>query len=256
MNKYIVILSIIIVLYFVQKYCIQSEVEKFLLTKNIIEKFGADDIANLNGLNISGNIILGNKIVITSDISGLKILDGDTDTPSNLFVNDIDISGSLIMRGGMNFTGNDTSFTNDGATLKINSGENNSVGIRSENGPLILKGSNISDKIILGGDTDIFGSFTINNVAPILTRVIISNATVTPTARNENTGVNSLTYPSIIFSGYDDNSTSTGQYANVIEFNTYIDPTTLMWFVSLTPAITTEIRIRVTFFHKNLVQYL
>ena len=252
MNKYIVILSIIIVLYFVQKYCIQSEVEKFLLTKNIIEKFGADGIADLNGLNITGNIILGDKIIITSDISGLKILDGDTGTPSNLSVNDIDISGSLIMRGGMNFTGNNNRFTNGGAILKINSGENNSVGIRSENGPLILNGSDISNKIILGGNTDILGLFTINNVAPILTKVLISNATDSPTARNINTGISSLTYPSITFSGYDNDST-TPQYANVIEFNTYVEATTRMWYVSFTPQITTEIKIRVTFFHKNLV---
>ena len=253
MNKYIVILSIIIVLYFVQKYCIQSEVEKFLLTKNIIEKFGANDIPNLNGLNISGNIILGDKIIIKSDISGLKILDGDTGTPSNLSVNNIDISGLLIMRGGMNFTGNNNSFTNGGATLSIYSGENNSVGIRSENGPLILNGSDISNKIILGGNTDISGLFRINNVIPILTKEIVSAATVNPTTRNVNTGVNALTYPSITFSRYNNNSTSTTQYANVIEFNTYVE-TDGLWYVSLTPAITPEIRIRVTFFHKNLVQ--
>ena len=250
MNKYIVILSIIIVLYFVQKYCIQSEVEKFLLTKNIIEKFGSGDTANLNGLNISGNIILGDKIVITSDISGLKMLDGNTGKSANLSVNNIDISGSLTMQGGINFTGNNNRFTRNNATLSIDSSENNSVIIRSTNGPLILNGPDNSNTIMLGGNTNINGLFTINNVAPILTKVLISNASNTPTTRNIDTLINAINYPSIIFSGYDNNSTSTGQYANVIQFNTDISNNT--WFVSLTPAITEEIKIRVTFFHKNL----
>ncbi len=39
MDKYLIILIIIMILYFIQKYCIQSEVEQILITKNIIEKF-------------------------------------------------------------------------------------------------------------------------------------------------------------------------------------------------------------------------
>jgi hypothetical protein len=257
MNKYIVILSIIIVLYFVQKYCIQSEVEKFLLTKNIIEKFGADGIASLNGLNISGNIILGDKIVIQSDISGLKILD-PAGGPANLTVSNLDISGQLTMRGGINFTGDNNRFTRDNALLTINSGETDgSVSIRSMNGPLILNGPggpgvpDISNNIKIGGNIDISGLFTINNVAPMLTRVFISAASTQATSRTIDTLINAIDYPSITFSGFDNNNTSPTQYANIIEFNT--DISNNVWFVSLTPAITAEIRIRVTFFHKNLV---
>ena len=74
MKNYLIII-IIIVLYYIQKYCIQSEVDKFLITQNILEKFTdttnnqIDHIKNLtkfanqlqnNGLDITNEIILRN----------------------------------------------------------------------------------------------------------------------------------------------------------------------------------------------------
>ena len=120
MNKYLVTLIIISILYFAQKYCIQSEVQTFLLTKNVLEKFTESQI-NEGGLSILGNIKLGNRHIISSNSDNLRITDMTTGNVGNIQVNNIDISGALIMRQGFNFSGNNTSFTNGNAKLNINS---------------------------------------------------------------------------------------------------------------------------------------
>ena len=48
MKKYLIIFSVIIILYYIQKYCIESEVDKFLVTKKIVEKWYEKDIINFN----------------------------------------------------------------------------------------------------------------------------------------------------------------------------------------------------------------
>ena len=120
MEKYLVIFIVIITLYFIQKYCIQSEVEKILITKNIIENFTTtttdfddtiaynllDDIASElfqnDNLNIPGNIII-NKHKLISDISCLKIRDLSNENFLNLVVKDMDVSGILTVKGPSNF---------------------------------------------------------------------------------------------------------------------------------------------------------
>jgi len=255
MDKYIVILSIIIVLYFVQKYCIKSEVETFLLTKNILEKFNGTE----GGLNILGNIKLANKHVISSESNALTIFDITAATPiyGSIKVNDIDVRGILRI-GGIASTGPTTSsfnlpssFTNSGSTLNITNGTTNSVSINSANGPLILSGQN---GIKIGGDIDILGNVTINNGnKPIITRVVTIPAN---SATTVTTSIDATDYPSITFSGFNNSTvsaTATNQiYAAAIEFNTTIG-TDNKWYISFTPTLPSEINVRLTFFHKNLV---
>jgi hypothetical protein len=170
-----------------------------------------------------------------------------TGNVGNIQVNNIDISGALIMRQGFNFSGNNTSFTNGNAKLNINS-LNNGVGISSVNGPLILNGLNGGPNninIILGGNTDIQGNFTINSIKPILTKIVSATTNVNQPI---DTLINSATYPSITFSGY----VNTNQlYASLIEFNTTIINN--KWHISFTPQPTSPISVRLTFFHKSLV---
>jgi hypothetical protein len=155
------------------------------------------------------------------------------------------------VKQGFNFSGNNNRFTNGNASLNIN-GLDNGVGIFSENGPLTLNGSDLSNNIKLGGNIDISGNFTINNVKPILTKIITSPASNdTTTIRSINTLINYNTYPSITFSGYINNDT---QYASFIEFNTIKDIPTNNWFISFTPNTFSTINLRLTFFHKNLVE--
>ena len=241
MDKYLVILSIITILYFIQKYCIQSEVEKFLLTKNIVENF--TDTVTGGGLNILGNIILGNKHKLTSDGDYLKITDL-TNNLANISVKDIDVSGMLIIRQGFAFNGNN-SFTNGNAILNING-----PSISSTTGPLTLNAP-LSNIIRLGNNTNINGVFTINNIKPILTKIITSPINLSNTPRNIDTGINSDDYPSIAFSGY--NNTNTQSYASLIEFNTIKTPGG-NWLISFTPQVTSVISVRLTFFHKNIVE--
>ena len=240
MDKYLVILSIITILYFVQKYCIQSEVEKFLLTKNIVENF--TDTVTGGGLNILGNIILGNKHKLTSNGDYLKITDLN-DNLANISVKDIDVNGTLIISQGFTFNGNN-SFTNGNAILNINGPSISSTGPLTLNAP----SSNI---IQLGNNTNIYGDFTINNRKPILTKIITSPINLSTTPRNIDTGINSDDYPSIAFSGY--NNTNTQSYASLIEFNTIKTPGG-NWLISFTPQVTSVISVRLTFFHKNIVE--
>jgi hypothetical protein len=259
MNKYIVILSIIIVLYFVQKYCIKSEVETFLLTKNILEKFDQ----TTGGLNILGNIRLANRHIISSESEGLAIVDVVASTTANteygnIKVKDIRVTGTLIQEGGSNLP---SSFTNSTQTarLNINSGTPpNSVEITSLNGPLILSGQNgpvtlASQNIIkIGGNIDITGNVTFNAAKPIVTRIItIPTNSTTPVT----TGIDATDYPSITFSGFDNSTASSQSYAAAIEFNTTKGAGN-KWFISFTPTPTPPlpINVRLTFFHKNLVQ--
>jgi hypothetical protein len=246
MDKYLVILSIITILYFAQKYCIQSEVEKILLTKNIVENFSdAVNPVTGGGLNILGNIILGNRHKISSNSENLKITDL-ADNLANISVKDIDVSGTLIIRQGFAFNGNN-SFTNGNAILNING-----PSISSTTGPLILNAPT-SNIIRLGNNTNINGVFTINNIKPILTKIITSPVNLSTTPRNIDTGINSDDYPSIAFSGYVNSNSTNSQYASLIEFNT-IKTQGGNWFISFTPQVTSVISVRLTFFHKNIVE--
>ena len=255
MDKYIVI-SIIIVLYFVQKYCIKSEVETFLLTKSILEKFDE----TTGGLNILGNIKLASRHIISSELTGLAIYAaGATRTNldyGNLKVKDITVTGSLIQSGSSNLP---SSFTNNSRTAKLNINSGallNSVDITSVNGPLILSGQNgpvtlAGQNIVkIDGNIDITGNVTFNTAKPIVTRIVIipSNSTsATPTY------ISAIDYPSITFSGFDNSTASIQTYAAAIEFNTSKGPDN-KWYISFTPTPSSIINVRLTFFHKNLVQ--
>jgi len=248
MNKYLItLIIIIIVLYYAQKYCIQSEVQTFLLTKNVLEKF-SESLNNEGGLSILGNIKLGNRHIISSNSDNLRITDMTTGNVGNLQVNNIDVNGALTMTQGFNFSGNNTSFTNGNARLNIN-GLNNGVGISSVNGPLTLNGVNTAPNnpnIILGGNTNIQGNFTINSVKPILTKIVTATTNVNQPI---DTLINSTTYPSITFSGY---VNTNKLYASLIEFNATI--VNNKWHISFTPQPTAPISVRLTFFHNSLVE--
>ena len=266
MEKYLVIFIVIITLYFIQKYCIQSEVEKILITKNIIENFTTtttdfddtiaynllDDIASElfqnDNLNIPGNIII-NKHKLISDISGLKIRDLSNENFLNLVVKDMDVSGILTVKGPSNFNN----------ALFVNSTNNKQLSITgatidSSNGDLLLSASTNNIKL---GNTDISGNLSFNNdKKPIISKVIIVNR---DSDSNINTIINYEEYSAISFSGYDHSSNRTNAYT--LQFNTIKNPSTKNWDISFTqsPASifsssTENLRIKFTFFHTNFVQ--
>ena len=199
MKKYLIIFSVIIILYYIQKYCIQSEVDKFLISQNVIEKFTEatnaqkDYIKNLTtfanqlqngGLDISNGITLRNNIKINSnnnpyitDISNtyLKITDM-TGNFKSMSVKNMDISGILTVRQTTRFSGsNSFSNTNNQGILSIGSLSTNNR-IYSENGDLTIFStgsvSDLSNYIKLNNNTCISGNLTINGIKPILIKVV------------------------------------------------------------------------------------
>lgn len=267
MEKYLVIFIVIITLYFIEKYCIQSEVQKFLITKNIIENFtnsttvnfddtiafnlldniGSDLFQNDN-LNIPGNIII-NKHKLISDISGLKIRDLSNENFLNLVVKDMDVGGILTVQGSTNF--NNAIFVNSTNNKQLSI---TGTTIDSSNGDLLLSASTNNIKL---GNTDISGNLSFNNdKKPIISKVIIVNKT---SNSNIDTTVNYEEYSAISFSGYDHSSNRTN--ATYLQFNTIKIPSTKTWNISFNSALgnlpaTENIRLKFTFFHTNFVQDL
>ena len=60
---------IIMILYYIQKYCIQSEVEQILITKNIIEKFTVSN-TNLLFSNVVNKLQLTKRLDDSFTVSG------------------------------------------------------------------------------------------------------------------------------------------------------------------------------------------
>jgi hypothetical protein len=280
MKKYLIIFSILIILYYMQKYCIQSEVDKFLITQNVIEKFAEatsiqkDYIKNLTtfanqlqngGLDISNGIILGDnlKIQIKSN-NNPNITDNAntylkiTDTIGNfksMCVKNMDISGILTVRQTTRFFGsNNFSNTNNPGRLNISSLSNNNR-IHSENGDLTISStgsaSDLSNYIKLNNNTCISGNLTINGIKPILIKVIqITNNNDT------DTNVSHTEYPGISLGGYSGYLITS---PNLIEFNAYKITGSPNWCINFTPtpfSPTTNhsFSVILTFFHKNIVE--
>ena len=254
MEKYLIIIIIIIIFYYKQKYCIQSEVDKILITKNIIEKFTDNinstlsEVPNIlnqtgsldlsGGLNLLGSLIINNRHKLTSDGNYLKITDVSGLNFLNMSVKNLDVSSQLLVRQNSTFIRGPHSFN----FLNIDTSGNN-AGIKSLQGPLNIDAS--VNKIIFSGNTDISGNLTIGNTnrKPILIKTIdISN-----NINTYDTGISHTEYSGIAFSG------STISYASTFQFNTYQQNG--RWFISITPAmiITTPLGVRVTFFHVNFV---
>ena len=240
MDKYLIILIIIIILYFIQKYCIQSEVEQILITKNIIEKFTDSNtnflfsnvVNNLQltkRLDLSGSLIINKRHKLTSDGNYLKLTDVSGLNFLNMSVKNLDVSGELLVRQNSTFTGGPHSFN----SLNIDTSGNN-AGIKSVQGNLTINGS----KKILG-NTDISGNLRINNVKPILIKIF------TTTNNIIDTGISHSTYSGIGFSGY--NHPTSSSTRTPLEFNTYKQNG--KWFVSFTPNNTQSTSIRLIFFN-------
>ena len=264
MEKYLVIFIIIITLYYIQKYCIQSEVDKFLITKNIVENFSSTTTINFdnqaafnilsdieadlfknNSLNILGNIIINNKHKLISDGDTLKIRDLSDQNFLNLVVKNMDVSGILTVKGTSNL--NNAVFANstNSKELRIN-GPN----ISSINSDLLLSSSTNNIKL---GNTEFSGNLSFNNdKKPIISKVIIIN---NASSNNINTQVNYEEYSGISFSGYDHSNKTV---ASNLQINTIRDLNTKNWFISFNQPLTNlpagNIRIRLTFFHSNFVQ--
>ena len=264
MEKYLVIFIIIITLYYIQKYCIQSEVDKFLITKNIVENFSSTTTINFdnqaafnilsdieadlfknNSLNILGNIIINNKHKLISDGDTLKIRDLTDQNFLNLVVKNMDVSGILTVKGTSNL--NNAVFANstNSKELRIN-GPN----ISSINSDLLLSSSTNNIKL---GNTNFSGNLSFNNdKKPIISKVIIIN---NASSTNINTQVNYEEYSGISFSGYDHSNKTV---ASNLQINTIRDLNTKNWFISFNQPLTNlpagNIRIRLTFFHSNFVQ--
>jgi hypothetical protein len=265
MEKYLVIFIIIITLYYIQKYCIQSEVDKFLITKNIVENFSSTTTINFddqaafnilsdieadlfknNSLNILGNIIINNKHKLISDGDTLKIRDLTDQNFLNLVVKNMDVSGILTVKGTSNL--NNAVFANstNSKELRIN-GPN----ISSINSDLLLSSSTNNIKL---GNTEFSGNLSFNNdKKPIISKVIIIN---NASSANINTEVNYEEYSGISFSGYDHSNNKT--VASNLQINTIRDLNTKNWFIFFNQPLTNlpagNIRIRLTFFHSNFVQ--
>jgi hypothetical protein len=254
MEKYLIILIIIIILYHIQKYCIKSEIQTFLLTKNIIEKFTVNNsslsgvlnsLIQTGGLDLSGNLIINNRHKLTSDGNYLKLTDVNGQNFLNLAVNNLDVNGDIILRQNTFNSSQGFRFVNSNNGTLLIDNINYAAGLKSLQGPLNINAS--SNIINLSGNTDILGDFRINNIKPILVKIInISNS------NNIDTGISSSVYSGIAFSGY---TTSTRTYANTFEFNTYKQNGN--WFISFTPPRpptgTTPLGVRLTFFHVNFV---
>ena len=281
MKKYLIIFSVIIILYYIQKYCIQSEVDKFLISQNVIEKFTeATDaqnnyIINLTtfanqlqngGLDISNGITLRNNLKINSnnnpyitDISNtyLKITDM-TGNFQSMSVNNMDISGILTVRQTTRFSGSNNYFsnTNSPGILNISSLSTNNR-IHSENGDLTIFStgsvSDLSNYIKLNNNTCISGNLTINGIKPILIKVVqVINST---SYDDTNTNVSHTEYPGISLGGY---SGYVNTMATLIEFNAFKKTTSPNWHINFTPTpfsstTTTSVNVILTFFHKNIV---
>jgi len=263
MEKYLVIFIIIITIYYIQKYCIQSEVDKFLITKNIVENFSSTTTINFddqaafnilydieadlfknNSLNILGNIII-NKHKLISDGDTLKIRDLSNQNFLNLVVKNMDVSGILTVKGTSNL--NNAVFANstNSKELRIN-GPN----ISSINSDLLLSSSTNNIKL---GNTEFSGNLSFNNdKKPIISKVIIIN---NASSTNINTQVNYEEYSGISFSGYDHSNKTV---ASNLQINTIRDLNTKNWFISFNQPLSNlpvgNIRIRLTFFHSNFVQ--
>ena len=285
MKKYLIIFSVIIILYYIQKYCIQSEVDKFLISQNVIEKFTLatneatneqiDYIKNLTtfanqlqngGLDISNGITLRNNLKINSnnnpyitDISNtyLKITDM-TGNFQSMSVNNMDISGILTVRQTTRFSGSNNYFsnTNSPGILNISSLSTNNR-IHSENGDLTIFStgsvSDLSNYIKLNNNTCISGNLTINGIKPILIKVVqVINST---SYDDTNTNVSHTEYPGISLGGY---SGYVNTMATLIEFNAFKKTTSPNWHINFTPTpfsstTTTSVNVILTFFHKNIV---
>jgi len=240
MDKYLIILIIIMILYFIQKYCIQSEVEQILITKNIIEKFTDININSLlsnvvnnlqqtNRLDLSGSLIINNRHKLTSDSNYLKLTDLSGQNFLNMSVKNLDVSGELLVRQNSIFTGGPHNFN----VLNIDTSGNN-ASIKSVQGNLTINGS----KKILG-NTDISGNLRINNVKPILIKIF------TTTGNIIDTGISHSIYSGIGFSGY--NHPTSSSTRTPLEFNTYKQNGN--WFVSFAPSNTESRSIRLIFFN-------
>jgi hypothetical protein len=240
MDKYLIILIIIIILYFIQKYCIQSEVEQILITKNIIEKFTDSNINSLlsnvvnnlqqtNRLDLSGSLIINNRHKLTSDGNYLKLTDVSGQNFLNMSVKNLDVSGELLVRQNSTFTGGPHNFN----FLNIDTSDNN-AGIKSVQANLTINGST---KIL--GNTDISGNLRINNVKPILIKIF------TTTGNIIDTGISHSTYSGIGFSGY--NHPTSSSTRTPLEFNTYKQNGN--WFVSFSPSNNQSTSIRLIFFN-------
>ena len=240
MEKYLIIIIIIMILYFIQKYCIQSEVEKILITKNIIEKFTdsntnfsfsnvVNNLQQSNSLDISGSLIINNKHTLMSDGNYLKLTDVSGQNFLNMSVNNLDVSGELLVRQNSTFTGGPHNFN----FLNIDTSGNN-AGIKSLQGNLTINGS----KTILG-NTDISGNLRINNVKPILIKIF------TTTGNIIDTGVSHSVYSGIGFSGYNHPTPTSTRIPS--EFNTYKQNGN--WYVSFAPTNTQQLSIRLIFFN-------
>ena len=240
MDKYLIILIIIMILYYIQKYCIQSEVEQILITKNIIEKFTVSNtnllfsnvVNNLQltkHLDLSGSLIINKRHKLTSDGNYLKLTDISGLNFLNMSVKNLDVSGELLVRQNSTFTRGLHRFN----SLNIDTSSNN-AGIKSVQGNLTINGS----KKILG-NTDISGNLRINNVKPILIKIF------TTTGNIIDTGISHSVYSGIGFSGYDHPTPTSTR--TPLEFNTY--KLNGKWHVSFTPTNIQQLSIRLIFFN-------
>jgi hypothetical protein len=267
MEKYLVIFIIVIItLYYIKKYCIESEVDKILINKSIIEKFGTGDtrlgfdtqsafnvlsdiessLIQNNNLNILGNIIINNKHKIISDGDTLKIRDLSNQNFLNLVVKDMDVSGILTVKG--------TSYLNNAIFRSSDNSKQLRIlgpNIISENNDLLLSSNT---NIIKLGNTIFNGNLSFNNdKKPIISKIIFVNNT----SSSINTQVNYEEYSGISFSGYD--YSNNRPVASNLQINTNKDFATKNWFITFNNAISDlangiNIRIKLTFFHSNFVQ--
>jgi hypothetical protein len=118
MEKYLVILILIVILYYLHRYCIQTEVEKFMKIKegfgDAVTVDGVDDNNAINtlakiakdlqeggGLKVMGKLNLRDKHILSSDDDGwLRLRNKDLNQYTNMAVKDLWVDGSLTTQGG------------------------------------------------------------------------------------------------------------------------------------------------------------
>lgn len=292
MEKYIVILILAVLVYYIHNCWVESKIEKFFNSNKIREGFGdvaqsvggVDDQNAINtlaqvakklqegGLSLPGKLSFVNQ---SSNSIGLQI-DEDNyfriknkaggqmiaiDSNGKTFFgpagkDDGPVTcGQLSVKNGSEFIGGRHFFTDLENKGKLRVGSAWGVpGIYAEAGDVVV-GSQTGN-VLLRDNVNINGTLKVSNKPLVLTKVVTGGL-----AREIDTGVNHSEYPGIALAGYYTTLDLEENNGGAFEFNTFKKDG--KWFIFFNPRAQNNwhgyenenrVRARLTFFHNNIVQ--
>lgn len=287
MEKYIVLLILAVIVYYIHRYCVQTEVENFMKVREGFGDIapvvsGVDDQNAINtlaqvakklqegGLTVPGKLNFINSGLNSSSVQfdndnmfRIKNKDGGQmlaiDSNGKTFFgpvgkDDGPIScGQLMVKNGSRFSGDRHYFTDAEGKGAIRVGAAWGIpGIYSEQGDIVL-GSQ-SGNVLLKENVNVGGTLRVSNKPLVLTKVVAGGI-----AREIDTGVNHDEYPAIALAGFFSILDLEERDAGGFEFNTFKKDG--RWFIFFNPRAQgnwhggdNRIRARLTFFHNNIVQ--